>query len=75
MDICAICNSSKKLTYVLAEWPNSQHDAYIFASINIQKNPKNYFLPGEYFLKDSVYSNTSHMVTPYKSPLALQPEN
>ena len=75
MDICAVCDSSKKFTYVLAGWPNSQHDARIFASTNIQRNLENYLLPGEYLSGDSAYLNTSHMVTPYKSPLALQPEN
>ena len=75
MDIYIICDSSKKFTYVLTGWPNSQHNARIFASTNIQRNPKNYFIPKEYFLENSAYSNTFHMVTLYKSPFAFQPEN
>ena len=27
LDLCAVCDSSKKFTYIFAGWPNSQHDA------------------------------------------------
>lgn len=43
LDIHAICNSSKKFTYVLAGWPNSQHNARIFTSTNIQQSLESYF--------------------------------
>lgn len=52
MDICAICNSSKKFIYVLARQSKFQYNAYIFAFINIYRNPKNYFLLGKYLLEN-----------------------
>lgn len=68
VDLCTLCDSSKRFTYILAGWPNSQHDAQSFVSTSIHRNPRRYFSPGEYFLGDSAYSNTSYSIGPYKSP-------
>lgn len=43
-DLCAVCDSAKKFTYILAGWPDSQHDARIFGSTNLQQNPLKIFL-------------------------------
>ena len=67
LDLCAVCDSSKRFTYILTGWPNSQHDARIFASTFINRNPRRYFSPGEYILGDAAYSNTSYLIRPYKS--------
>lgn len=47
LDLCAVCDSSKGFTYILASWPNSQYDTQNFASTSIHCNPRQYFLPGE----------------------------
>lgn len=35
LDVCAVCNSKKEIIYFLTGWPNSQHDARVFASTRI----------------------------------------
>ena len=75
LDLCTICDSSKRFTYILAGWPNSQHDARIFASTSIHRNPRRYFSPGEYLLGDAAYSNTSYLIGPYKSPYTREKSN
>lgn len=75
LDLCAICDSSKRFTYILAGWPNSQHDARIFASTSIHRNPRRHFSPGEYLLGDAAYSNTSYLIGPYKSPYTREKSN
>lgn len=68
LDLCAVCDSSRSFTYMLAGWPNSAHDACVFASTSIHCESDSYFLAEEYLLGDAAYTNTSHMVTPYKAP-------
>lgn len=75
LDLCAICNSSKRFIYILAGWPNSQHDARIYASTNVQRHPENYFASGQYLLEDAAYTNTSHLISPFKSPATNPKEN
>ena len=75
LDLCAVCNSSKRFIYILAGWPNSQHDARIYSSTNLQRHPENYFAPSKYLLDNAAYTNTSHLVSPYKSPLTNEKQN
>ena len=74
LDLCAVCDSDKKFTYILAGWPNSQHDARIFGSTNLQQNPQKYFSDGRYLLSDAAYTNSLYMVAPYKAPTTYQKE-
>lgn len=67
-DLYVIGDSSKRFIYILASWPNLQHDAQIFVSTSIHCNPRQYFSPKEYLLRDAVYSNISCFIGPYKSP-------
>ena len=75
LDLCAVCDSSTRFIYILAGWPNSQHDARVYASTNLQRHPENYFALGEYLLGDAAYTNSSHLVSPYKSPFTNEKEN
>lgn len=43
LNIYIIYNSNKKLTYILADYPNFQYTPHIIISINIQQFQKNYF--------------------------------
>lgn len=40
LDLCAVCDSSKRFIYILAGLSNSQRDARIFASTSIHRNPR-----------------------------------
>lgn len=67
LDFCAVCDFSTRFICTFAAWLNSQHDARVYASTNLQRHPENYFSPGEYLLGDTAYKNSSHLVSPYKS--------
>lgn len=43
LELCAVCDSDRRFTYILAGWPNSQHYARIFASTNLHRSSENYF--------------------------------
>lgn len=75
LDVCAVCNSKKEIIYFLTGWPNSQHDACVFASTHIHRNPTEFFGPGQYLLGDAAYTHTKYMVPPYKAPEANRSEN
>lgn len=75
LDLCAVCDSDKRFTYILAGWPNSQHDARIFASSTLHRSPTDYFLPGEYLLGDAAYTNTNHLISPYKASFTQERSN
>ena len=75
LDLCAVFDSDRRFTYILAGWPNSQHDARIFASTNLHRSSENYFSPGEYLLGDAAYSNTDYLISPYKVPLTQDASN
>ena len=70
LDLCAICDSDHIFTYALAGWPNSVHDARVWASTAIAKTPDAFLSPGEYLLGDSAYPCNRAVITPYKRPLA-----
>jgi hypothetical protein len=38
MNLCAMCDTSKKFIYFLTDWSNSQHDQRIFAADNQRSN-------------------------------------
>lgn len=75
LDLYAVCDSSKRFIYILAGWPNFQHDARIHSSTNFQRHTQTYFAPGEYLLGNAAYTNTSHLVSPYKSLLTNEKPN
>lgn len=35
LDLCIICDFSKRFIYILANWPNFQYDAKIYSSKNL----------------------------------------
>ncbi len=49
LNLCAICNDQKKITYMLVEWSDSQHDARVFASIVLSQKSLNHFSLNENF--------------------------
>jgi hypothetical protein len=67
MNLCAICDSDKRFTYFLCEWSNSQHDQRIFAAEDIYRHSTIYFIDDQFLLSDSVYINTSYLITSYKT--------
>lgn len=75
LDLCAVCNSKKEFTYMLAGWPNSKHDATVWASTSIFRSPSDFFGEGQYLLGDAAYSVSTRLIPPYKAPHTQQSEN
>lgn len=55
LNLYVISDFSKRFIYILVGWSNLLHNAQIFASISIYRNPRHYFSPTEYLLGDAVY--------------------
>lgn len=75
LDLCAICGPDHVFTYTFVGWPNSVHDARVWSSTAIARNPDACFSTGEYLLGDSAYPCSNTLVAPYKRPLANRPAN
>lgn len=75
IDLCAICDSDKRIIYMLTGFSNAMHDAQVWGYTNIHRNPTAYLSPGQYILGDAVYSPTKYIVLPYKAPEANRSEN
>ena len=65
MNLFAICDFSKKFTYIYTSWSNLQHDSRVFKSIHIFKHLDEYFLENQYLLNDSIYLTMSQIITSY----------
>ncbi len=50
IDLCAVCNSSKKFIYAITGYPGATHDARVWGLTQIHQNPSRYFSSGEYLL-------------------------
>ena len=72
LDLCAMCDSSKKFIYMLTGFSNATHDARVWGHTRLHQDPETYFSEGQYLLGDSAYTNTEYMVTPYKAPHTRQ---
>lgn len=72
MDLLAVCDSRRMFTYMLSGWPNSQHDARVFASSALNRRSTEFFDDNQYVLADSAYACCDHLIPPYKNPAALK---
>lgn len=70
IDLCAVVDSAHRIRYAYCGWPNSVHDARIWAATSIHNRPDQFFSDGEYLLGDSAYACTPRMITPFKRPLS-----
>ena len=75
MDLCAICDSSNRFTYVYTGWPSSLHDHRVFKTTDIFKHPDAYFTDGQYLLGDKAYMETQEMIIPYIGDVRKQIDN
>lgn len=75
IDLCAVCDSNKKITYMLTGYSNAMHDARVWSQTRIHQNALSYLSPSQYLLGDAAYTPTSHMVLPYKALEANRIEN
>ena len=75
IDLCAVCDSNKKIIYMLTGYSNAMHDARVWSQTRIHQNPLSYLSPGQYLLGDAAYTPTSYMVSSFKALEANQVEN
>lgn len=75
IDLYAICDSDKRITYMLTGFSNAIHDARVWGHTNIYSNPTIYLSPGQYILRDAAYTPIKYMVPLYKVPEANRSGN
>ena len=75
LNLCGVCDSNNKFTYVLTGYSAATHDSRVYSRSQLQLNPQNFFSTGQYLLGDSAYVLTSTVVVPYKAPLSANKEN
>lgn len=54
IDLCAVCDISKRFIYMLTGFSNATHDARVWGHTRLHQDPETYFWPGEYILADSI---------------------
>lgn len=60
VDLCAVCDSSKKFIHMLSGFSNATHDSRVWSHTRIHQNPQRYFSQGQYLLGDSAYTSTNY---------------
>lgn len=73
--LCEVCDSNKKITYILNRYFNAIHDAQVWGQTRIYQNLLSYLWPCSYLLRDEVYIPTSYIVSPYKALESNQVRN
>lgn len=62
----AICDNKMLIRYAGVGFPGSMHDARMFSTTDIYKNPVKYLSEKQWIAADSAYKLTEHFVTPYR---------
>lgn len=63
-NVLAVCDFDMKFTYGLAGWEGSAHDGRVLSDAI---ETKGFQIPiGKYCLGDAGYSNSDHLLVPYK---------
>ena len=70
IDLCGVCNSDRKFTYILTGYSSATHDSRVYRHTRMYKDPAACFGPGLYLLGDSAYPASRFLVLPY--PMARQ---
>ncbi|KAH9138253.1 hypothetical protein LEN26_005375 [Aphanomyces euteiches] len=60
---------------LIAGWPGSVHDATVWKSCDVFKNPTNYFSKGQYQFGDSGFGMSLYMLVPYRLPYSNEVDN
>ncbi|KNZ43969.1 uncharacterized protein VP01_9661g1, partial [Puccinia sorghi] len=61
-----ICDKNKKIQYVYTGWPGCAHDQKLKNNCSLTLSPHAFFSQGQYFLVDSAFSATIHIVPAFK---------
>lgn len=75
IDFCIICDSDKKIIYMLTYFSNAMHNTQIWSYINIYYNFDVYLFFSQYILENAVYTFTKYIVPSYKAPKVNNLEN
>ena len=61
-----ICDDQHRILVFHSMFPGGCHDAKAFRSLQLSKQPENYFKRHEYLIGDSAYKLTPRMIVPFK---------
>lgn len=68
LNILAICNADMKYTYVVAKYPGSTNDAFIWLNCNLQQSIEHGEMGDGWLLGDSGFALDRHLLTPILRP-------
>ncbi|KAE8892415.1 hypothetical protein PF002_g14062 [Phytophthora fragariae] len=75
LNVQVVCNEDKRILMIYTGWPGSCADFTVFAKSPVLQQTSKHFKADQFLLGDSGYAVSKHVITPYKKPAALKPDN
>ncbi|KAF0744308.1 hypothetical protein Ae201684P_018454 [Aphanomyces euteiches] len=75
MNVMLTVDPSRQIRHVIVGWPGSVRDSTVRSSGDPYVHPRFYFDPKQYLIGDSGFALSLRMLTPYRLPSSLDPEN
>lgn len=70
-----VSDLDRRIRFFFLGYPASVHDSRCIKESRFCTKPEEYFNPGEYVLADSAYTLSEYILTSFKKPASLNPEN
>lgn len=70
-----ICDVDKRIISIHVGCPGSCADSSVFKRMQVYKDPRRHFAPGEYLLADSAYGLSKFCIPAFKAPATKKLEN
>lgn len=75
LNAMVVCNDLGRILYTRVGDTSAVHDARVFESSQLSQHPENFLATNEFLIGDSAYTNTDNLVTPFKKPIANDPQH
>ncbi|XP_054276396.1 putative nuclease HARBI1 [Macrosteles quadrilineatus] len=69
INVQGVCDSSLRLTNIVARWPGSTHDAHIFTSCRLKQEFENGLFGNGVLVGDSGYACSNYLIPPLENPV------
>ena len=74
INVQGVCDANLKLLNVVAKWPGSTHDAFIWSNSTLCEMFQDGTITGGWLLGDSAYPSKPYLLTPILNPTTRQEE-
>ncbi|XP_061186799.1 putative nuclease HARBI1 [Saccostrea echinata] len=72
INVMAVCDSRTKFTSIVAKWPGSSHDAFVWTNSTLSDLFENGYIRRGWLLGDSAYPLKNYLMTPVLNPSNLR---